>query len=386
MGDTRAVRITSYPDRNPGNPSIELFYKALSEYGVQLVGRLEVDCTWLRNRRSQIDAVYFHWPERIWRGRVRGRLDRVRAALTLDRIRRLARLRRFLQCAGGLGMMRIWTVHNLEHHEGAGWSDRLGYQILATHSDLLVCYSDSAAAAIRKRYGTNRRVLAIRRGNYGGVFPVPRARDAVLSELGLRPDLPVVCCVGLIRQYKGIDVACEAICRLAGRVQLIVGGHPWSERDLKSVQSAMRGLHGAVLVPRKLSDQEFADIVTASDLVLLPYRKITGSGLLFAAWTLGRGVVASDLAFFREMVPVGSLAGLLVPPSDPAELADGIVRYLAKPAERRRKAALEESDRHSWARCVKPLAQVLLDWKRGTVDEIDKALAETGKGQKLICP
>jgi beta-1,4-mannosyltransferase len=85
--------------------------------------------------------------------------------------------------------------------------------------------------------------------------------------------------------------------------------------------------------------------------------------LLFAAWTLGRGVVASDLPFFREMIPEESLSGLVVSPGDPAALAQGIVTYLAIPASRRSAAALEESDRHSWTRCVEPLAQVLLGWK-----------------------
>jgi beta-1,4-mannosyltransferase len=360
------MRIASYPDRNPGNPSIELFYKALGEYGVQLVGRLEVDCSWLETRRSQLDAVYMHWPERIWRGRMRGRLDRLRDSVTFGRLRRLAALRRFLKTAQRLGMMRIWTVHNLEHHEGTGWADRVGYRILATHSDLLVCYSDSAAKAIRERYG-NRRVLVMRRGNYGGVFPSPRPRHAVITELGLKPQLPIVCCVGLIRQYKGIDTACAAIRRLVGRVQLVVGGLPWAEEDLHAVQRAMDGLQGAVLVARTLTDQEFADIVAASDAVLLPYRKITGSGLLFAAWTLGRGVVASDLPFFREMIPACSVSGLLVSSNDPAALADGIMRYLAIPAERRSQAALEESERHSWTRCVEPLAQALLEWRREAV-------------------
>ena len=50
-----------------------------------------------------------------------------------------------------------------------------------------------------------------------------------------------------------------------------------------------------------VSDQAYSDIVAAADAVLLPYRKITGSAVLLAAWTLGRGVVASDLPYFREM-------------------------------------------------------------------------------------
>lgn len=366
------MRIASYPDRNPGNPSIELFYKALAQYDVQLVGRLEIDPAWLESRRSQVDAVYMHWPERIWRGRMRGRLDRVRDTIMLGRIRRLAGLRALLNTAGRLGMMRVWTVHNLEHHEGAGWADRAGYRILATHSDLLVCYSNTAADAIRQRYGSNRPVLVMRRGNYGDVYPPPRDARAVLRELNLNPDRPVVCCVGLIRRYKGIELACDAIRQLAGRVQFVVGGLPWGDDDLRAVARAMDGIPGSALIAKRLSDQEFADIVSASDAVLLPYRKITGSGLLYAAWTLGKGVVATDLPYFREMIPAGSACGLVVPPDDPAALAEGIMRYLAIPAEQRRAAALAESDRYSWDRCVEPLAQALLSWRVRTMPHAEE--------------
>lgn len=367
------IRIASYPERNPGNPVIELFGKALGEYGVQFVGGIQVDRNWLRRHRSDLDGVFVHWPERIWRGRSRGRVDRLFGVLSLRRLRRLARLRNFLQTAGRLGIMRVWTVHNLGHHEGARWSDRLGYRLLATYCDLLVCYSDTAADAIRTRYGRSRPVLSIRHGSYENVYPVARSREIVLSELGLQPQLPVVCCVGLLRKYKGVEIACEAIRGLGGRVQLIVAGHPWSQADIAAIRRAMDGLEGAVLQPRKLTDQEFADIVSASDAVLLPYSAITGSGLLLAAWTLGCGVVASDLPYFREMITTGSDSGVLVSTGDAGALAEGIMEYLALPAERRRAAALAQAARHPWKRCVEPLAQAVVAWKSDAASQPERA-------------
>jgi beta-1,4-mannosyltransferase len=361
------VRIASYPERNPGNPVLELFGNALAEYGVHVVARLQIDREWLRSCRSELDAIFVHWPERIWRGRIRGRLDRVQAALTFRRLRRLVTLARFLSTAHRLGIVRVWTVHNLGHHEGTGWADRIGYRILATQCDLLVCYSASAAQAIRRQYGPNRPLLVIKHGSYKGVYPPPRPRHAVLTELGLQPGLPVVCCVGLLRKYKGTEVACEAVRRLAGRVQLVVAGHPRSQDEREGISRAMNGLPGAVLLAKTLSDQEFSDLVAACDAVLLPYSEITGSGLLLAAWTLGCGVVASDLPYFAEMIPAGSDSGLLFSTGDSNALAEAITRYLDVPAERRRAAALEQADFYSWTRCVEPLARMLIDRKHGAV-------------------
>ena len=40
----------------------------------------------------------------------------------------------------------------------------------------------------------------------------------------LDPRRPVVSCLGRMRPYKGLDMACAAVERLNGRVQLIIGG------------------------------------------------------------------------------------------------------------------------------------------------------------------
>jgi glycosyltransferase involved in cell wall biosynthesis len=269
---------------------------------------------------------------------------------------------RALQTARRLGLKRIWTVHNIEPHDGADWLDRLGYRIAARNTDLLVCYSQAAAAQVRDRYQPRGEVIGIAHGNYAGIYPAPRDRETVLREFGLDPRLPVVSCVGLIRRYKGLDVACDAVRSLGGAVQLAICGGPHSPADAEFVAHEMRGLPG-VLVARSLSDQEFADIISASEAVLLPYRKITGSGSLLAAWTLGRGVIASDLPLFREMLADEPDAGELFPEGDSAGLAQTIMHYLSKPADERAKAALRAAHRYSWDKTVLPMIAVIERWK-----------------------
>ena len=73
-----ALRLASYPDRNPGNPYVELFYEALAGYGIAHAGRLVPHPDWLDGGGSTVDVVHIHWPERIWRGKRPGRLDRLR--------------------------------------------------------------------------------------------------------------------------------------------------------------------------------------------------------------------------------------------------------------------------------------------------------------------
>jgi hypothetical protein len=162
------LRLASYPERNPGNPYVELFYRALAQHGVEHAGRLVADPTWLASAAGAVDAVHIHWPERIWRGRRTGRLDRVLAVLSGRSLRGVWRLKRFLHGAAARGITRVWTVHNVAHHEGSTAIDRWGYRELARGSDLLVCFSEAAADELRRAYGDGVPVLVISHGSYKG--------------------------------------------------------------------------------------------------------------------------------------------------------------------------------------------------------------------------
>ena len=67
----------------------------------------------------------------------------------------------------------------------------------------------------------------------------PRSRSAVLKELGLEAEIPVLCHVGQLRGYKGLDVACEAIRLLAGEFQFVVAGSAATESDLGGLRRAI---------------------------------------------------------------------------------------------------------------------------------------------------
>ncbi len=271
----KPFRIAYWPDCGTGNPYQRLFYNALKFRGVDFWNAAVIDERWLKNTAHELDAIHIHWPEGLWRQHGPGPTGAAWGVIGLWR---------FLRLAKRLGLKRIWTVHNLEHHEGVDWIDCIGYRTLAKESDLLICHSHGAAKALLQRDRPKGRVVMMPHGNYDGIYPSPRPRDIVLKELGLNPERPVVCCVGMIRHYKGVDVAVNAMRSLSGQIQIIIGGLPHLY-DTRGLANSQAGLNGTALVARTLSEQEFADIVGASEAVLLPYRKITGSGTLLAALT-----------------------------------------------------------------------------------------------------
>jgi glycosyltransferase involved in cell wall biosynthesis len=353
------VRIASYPDRNPWNPYVEVFYKALAEYGIEHAGGIVPHPSWF-DRGGKVDVVHFHWPERIWRGSRSSRVDRTVALITARSVRGVWRLRRFLDRARERGVTRVWTVHNVSPHENASCVDRWGYRALAGRSDLLVCFSDAAAAELRRQYGQRTPVLVISHGSYRGVYPPPRSRAQARQQFGLRGDRSVVGCLGLLRRYKGLELACDAVDVLDGRVQLLIAGRPHETFDVGPLLSRAASSTGRiVVVPRTLTDAEFADAMAASDAVLLPYHTLTSSGVLFAAWTLGAGVIASDQPFFREMLDREPLLGRTFHTGDSADLAAAIEAYLAVPEDERRRAVSATIDALSPDRVVAPFVNAL---------------------------
>jgi glycosyltransferase involved in cell wall biosynthesis len=344
------------------NPYFTAFHQALGRRGITATDDLIVDARWLAARSGNLNAIHLHWPEVVWRleDSYQPGLMRRRLQLLLN----LIRLRRFLRASRRRGVLRIWTVHNVEPHEGASIWDRWGYRIVARETDLVVCHSESAVEPIRAQHRLRGQLIVMPMGELGSTYPPARPRAAVLESLGLDPKRPMVSCLGRLRRYKGLELACDAVGRLGGQVQLVIAGARHGIFDTRPIREAARRTPGIVFIEDKISDQQFVDLAAASDAQLLPYRKITGSAALLTALGLGRGVIASDLPYFREVLSREPEAGALVSSPTPEAWSESILEYLSRPPERRRRGAERLADLYSWDRCVDSLVQAIEAYER----------------------
>src|SRR5690242_5317235 len=160
----RRFSISAFPPgvTQLGNPYFVLCHRALAKRGVAVSDDLEISRRWLKAREGRVDAVHLHWPERFWRRRFSGTSRLRRAATAADH---LTQLTRFVRAARRCGVRTMWTVHNLEPHEGAYRWDRFGYQLLARECDIVICHSRSAANAVRRAYRPRGRIVVMGIGN-----------------------------------------------------------------------------------------------------------------------------------------------------------------------------------------------------------------------------
>lgn len=176
-------------------------------------------------------------------------------------------------------------------------------------------------------------------------------RESARAALGIAPDAEVALFFGFIRRYKGLDVLLDAWPRVRARrpVELIVAGEFYEDAAPYRAQVAAAGGPPAVrLFDHYLPDDEVERAFKAADIVVLPYRTATQSGVTHVAWAVGLPVITTDVGGLAEAIHPGE-SGLVVPPEDPAALADAIVRFFADGlAPRLREGVARVRRAHSW--------------------------------------
>lgn len=210
----------------------------------------------------------------------------------------------------GVGIECCVIVHNAfdhDDHTGSGWKARLSLWQLA-QADRFVTHNE----AIAQTLSNHRPDVPIR------VFPHPTFEDFPDPKSTLPREAKLeLLFFGLVRPYKGLDLAIQAIARSARRdIRLTVAGEFWQGLAETRNDIARLGLGDQVeLIPRHVSDAETAELFDRADVVLLPYRSVTASGVIPVAYRYGRAVVASDLPGFSSVVIDGE-TGWLIPPED----------------------------------------------------------------------
>ena len=162
-----------------------------------------------------------------------------------------------------------------------------------------------------------------------------RGRDVVRAAEGLDPETPCLLVVASLVHRKGIDVLLEALAQLAAEglaPALWIAGEG-AERATLERLATRRHLTEQVRFLGQRDD--VADLIQASDLVVLPSR-LEGLGVAaLEAMALGRPVVGSNIGGLAEAVE-DECTGLLVPPESPASLTAALARLIRDPALRLR--------------------------------------------------
>jgi glycosyltransferase involved in cell wall biosynthesis len=222
---------------------------------------------------------------------------------------------------------RVLTAHNVLAHEPRPGQAAARRRILRAMDAVLV-HSRHGAEQAARLGAPAERVHVIPHGAFDYLTRQPSA-GSLPAELA-SVEGPVVLCFGLIRPYKGVDVLLRAFRRVGGAELWIVG---MPRMDIEPLRAL--GGERVRFLPRFVPDPELPAYFRRADLLVLPYRDVDQSGVLYTALAFGKPIVASAVGGFAEL---GDLLRL-VPPGDEAALADALDELLRDDAARAELAA-----------------------------------------------
>ena len=169
-------------------------------------------------------------------------------------------------------------------------------------SDLIIVHTENARKRVIKMF-RNVNVIVIPHGSVKDVM----IGDKIYSKkrLGLQNKF-VLTIFGFINRRKKYEDIIYILPRLSEDTILIIAGEAITHSDklyLSKLKDTIRcmGVEDRIIFTGYLEDRKISEIFNASDVILLPYRDITQSGVLTLALAYRKAVITSDLPTFREI-------------------------------------------------------------------------------------
>jgi D-inositol-3-phosphate glycosyltransferase len=256
------------------------------------------------------------------------------------------------------------TVHNVNQAKRDLQDSQLNRTTLKIQyslSDHLFVHTRKMKEELLQDFGVPEAAVTVIRHPINDAFPNTDLTPAETKRrLGLKDSEKAILFLGRIKPYKGIEDLLTAFQQLVKRdpsYRLVIAGEPHkgSEAYLDEIGKivARDFSQGDVILKFGfIPDNQMELYLKGADVLVLPYKDIFQSGVLFLAYSFGLPVVATDVGSFREDIVEGE-TGFICRPADTADLANTLERYFSSDLYRnlrtRRQDIKDYADKvHSW--------------------------------------
>ncbi len=261
----------------------------------------------------------------------------------------------------------LFITENVISHE-ARWIDGFLTRMGLKHADRFLALSKSVVDTLtpmakgRKIYRSELPVF----GHYSKdeQLDIPAEKE----KLGFERDATVLLFFGYVRKYKGLDILIEAFAEMEEKYpdyRLLIAGEFYDNPQPYLQLIDKLGITKKVKVVNKfIPNEQVAAYFTLSEVVVLPYRSATQSGILNIACGYEKPVVITNVGGLSEFVEDGK-TGIFVPKADKFEIVKGIERYFSlKDQEDFAGNIAARNEQNSFGGIVDTFKEILADGKK----------------------
>lgn len=275
-----------------------------------------------------------------------------------------------------LGKKLVFTAHNIdigERDNSGSPLQRFALGVLYRSVDHIFVHTELMKRQLLNRFGVpDSRVTVIPFGVNDVIPTTNLTREEARDRLGIGVGERVVLFFGNIAPYKGLEFLVSAVGKLARQglaCRLLIAGRvKFTDGYWRMVQERIKdeGICDATLTDIDyIPDERIEVYFKSADLLVIPYRHIFQSGVLFLSYHFGVPVVGTDVGSLAEAIVEGK-TGLVCRREDADDMAEKIAMYFrstmfADLEETRRKIIEYAHESHSWEAVGEKTSKVYAD-------------------------
>ena len=152
---------------------------------------------------------------------------------------------------------------------------------------------------------------------------------------------------GLIRDYKGLDLLIDAMALLDDSYQLLIAGEVYGSFEKYQKQIDTNPAKNRIILRNQyIHDNDVSSLFSACDILILPYKSATQSGVIPVAYHFETPVVTTDVGGLKASIEKAQTGRVCSP--DAQSLAQGIEAVFSTGMEVFVENIRKEKERLSW--------------------------------------
>jgi glycosyltransferase involved in cell wall biosynthesis len=226
----------------------------------------------------------------------------------------------------------VYLIHNVVPHEKKLWDPCLTRIALSTRDSFLVLSQNEKKRLLDLMPDAQVKVSELPVFSMFSENRMPKSQAR--KQLGLSENIPIMLFFGIVRPYKGLKYLLEAQALLLEQgieTYLVIAGEFWEDCGVYREQIDKLNLSDLVKIDnRYIPNEEVAVMLSAADLMVVPYIGGTQSGAAKVALGFGLPLIITDIV--AQGIPERNKEKILiVPAADSNALASAIQNFIQSP-------------------------------------------------------